>query len=60
MKYLIYMTREMFQLQDIDIVEADNFKVKDNHIIFKRGFRTVAFFHADFVEKILKEKGEPG
>lgn len=55
MKYLVYMIRGMFQTQQIDIVEADNFKVKDNHIIFKRGFRTVSFFHADCVEKILKE-----
>lgn len=55
MKYLVYMVRGMFQNTQIDIVEADNFKVKDNHIIFKRRFRTVSFFHADCVEKILKE-----
>lgn len=55
MKYLVYMIRKTFQLQQVDIVEADNFRVKDNHIIFKRGFRTVSLFHADCVEKILKE-----
>ena len=58
MKYLVYMIKGMFQDQQIAIVEADNFKVKDNNIIFKRGFRAVSFFHADCVEKILKE-GEP-
>lgn len=56
MKYLVYMVRGMFQNQQIDIVDADNFRVKDNHIIFKRGFRKVSFFHADCVEKILKER----
>lgn len=56
MKYLVYMTSGMFQPQQIDIVEADKFKVKEDHIIFKKGFRTVSFFHADCVEKILKER----
>lgn len=56
MKYLVYMIREMFQNQQIYIVEADNFKVKDDYIIFKRRFRKAAFFHANCVEKILKER----
>lgn len=56
MKYLVYMTRGMFQNQQIDIVEADNFKVKYDHIIFKRGFRSISLFHANCVEKILKER----
>lgn len=54
-KYLVYMSRGMFQDQQIDIVEADNFKMKDNLIIFKKGFRSVSFFHAALVEKILRE-----
>jgi len=58
MKYLVYMIKEMFQGQQIDIVEADNFKVKDNHIFFKRGFRTVSLFHVDCVEKILEKEGD--
>lgn len=59
MKYLVYKTRGMFQTQQIDIVDADNFKVKairDDYILFKKGFRTVSFYHADCVEKILKER----
>lgn len=58
MKYLVYMISDLNSIQEINIVEADNFKVKDNHIIFKKGFRTVSFFHADCVEKILKEGEE--
>ena len=59
MKYLVYKTRGMFQTQQIDIVDADNFKVKairDDYIRFKKGFRTFSFYHADCVEKILKER----
>jgi hypothetical protein len=52
------MTRGMFQNQQIIIVESDNFKVKDDYILFKKGFRTVSFFHADCVEKILKERDD--
>ena len=57
MKYLVYrLMRGLYEKQEITIVEADNFKVKDDYILFKKGFKTVSFFHIDCVEKILKER----
>lgn len=53
MKYRVYRTTGPFGKPDIFFIEADTFIARKNHIIFKKGFRSVSFFQSDLVDYIL-------
>lgn len=60
MKYLVYRhMRGVFETYEKVMVDASDFKLKGDYIIFKKGFRSVAFFHADYVYAIWKEGEQP-
>lgn len=52
--FMVYIRRVMFQTnQDIAIVKASDFVIKDDVIIFTSGLHRVALFNKCDVEKIL-------
>lgn len=55
MRYKVFRTHGPYEKYEVFVVEARNFIIKKNHIIFKNGFRAVSLFQSDLVDYILKE-----